>query len=119
MTPEERQIADPFRYLEKNGKELQDLAVWLIHREADITVPIPSSNRLYASMGEVPDQERLVYCVVPHMGHASDPLYAGSILRRSKPGWRRSSINNGACPCAGKKQQWEKPTAVFFDYRKT
>lgn len=80
MTPEERQAADPFWYLEKNWADLQDLAVWLIHGDADITVPIPSSNRLYASMGEVLDPERVVYRVVPHMGHASDPLYADSIL---------------------------------------
>ena len=80
MTPEERQIADPFWYLEKNGAELQELAVWLIHGDADITVPIPSSNRLYASMGEVLDPQRVVYRVVPHMGHASDPLYADAVL---------------------------------------
>ena len=80
MTPEERQIADPFWYLEKNGEERGDLAVWLIHGDADITVPIPSSNRLYASMGEVLDPQRVVYRVVPHMGHASDPLYAESVL---------------------------------------
>ncbi len=80
MSPEEREAADPFWYLEKNGAELQDLAVWLIHGEADITVPIPSSNRLYADMQKVLDPGRLVYRVVPHMGHASDPLYADAIL---------------------------------------
>ena len=118
MTPEERQIADPFRYLEKNGKELQDLAVWLIHREADITVPIPSSNRLYASMGEVPDQERLVYCVVPHMGHASDPLYAArSCGDRSLDGGAVQSITEPA-PARAKNSSGKNPL-LFFDYRKT
>ena len=66
--------------MEKNGKELENLAVWLIHGESDITVPIPSSNRLYAGMRENLDQDRLVYRMAEHMGHASDPLYADSIL---------------------------------------
>jgi acetyl esterase/lipase len=81
MTPEERQSADPFRYLEKNGAELKHLSVWLIHGESDITVPIPSSNRLYAAMQAQLDPGRLVYRQIPRQGHASDPLYADSILR--------------------------------------
>ena len=81
MTPEERRLADPFWYLEKNGAERKDLSVWLIHGDSDITVPIPSSHRLYAAMREHLDPGRLVYRVVPHQGHASDPLYADSILR--------------------------------------
>jgi hypothetical protein len=43
-------------------------------------VPIPSSDQLYAAMQAQLDPGRLVYRVVPHQGHAGDPLYADSIL---------------------------------------
>ena len=93
MTPEERQSADPFFYLEKNGAELQNLSVWLIHGESDITVPIPSSNRLYAAMQAQLDSGRLVYRVVPRQGHASDPLYADSI-REEIQSWMSDQLRS-------------------------
>ena len=94
MTPEERQIADPFYYLEKNGDALQDLSVWLIHGESDITVPIPSSHRLYACMQEQLGPDRAFFRIVPHQGHASDPLYGDAILEEIQS-WMAARLSEG------------------------
>lgn len=80
MAPEERSSADPLCYLEKNAAELGELSVYLIHGDADITVPIPSSNRLYEACCRTLGEEDIQYRIVPDMGHASDPLYSDEIL---------------------------------------
>ena len=69
-----------FYYLEKNAAELGELSVYLIHGDADITVPIPSSNRLYEACCSTLGEDSIQYRVVPDMGHASDPLYSDEIL---------------------------------------
>ena len=80
MTPEERSLADPLYYLEKNAADLGSLTIYLIHGDADITVPIPSSNRLYEACCTALGEDSIQYRVVPGMGHASDPLYSDEVL---------------------------------------
>ena len=79
LSPEELETIDPLAYLEKNAGELTKLSVYLVHGDADITVPIPSSDRLAEACRTALDG-RIVYRVLPHMGHASDPLYSDEVL---------------------------------------
>ena len=66
--------------LEKNAADLGSLTIYLIHGDADITVPIPSSNRLYEACCTALGEDSIQYRVVPGMGHASDPLYSDEVL---------------------------------------
>ena len=79
LSASELEEIDPFRYLEKNAGELSRLSVYLVHGDADITVPIPSSERLAEACRQALEG-RIVYRVVPHMGHASDLLYDDAVL---------------------------------------
>ena len=80
MTQAEIDAASPMAYLEKNAVELSGLSVYLIHGDCDITVPLPSSERLYQALQTSLGFDRVLFRVVAKMGHASDPLYADGIL---------------------------------------
>lgn len=43
-------------------------------------VPLASSQRLYSCLAEVLGQDHVSFRIEPNMGHASDPLYADTVL---------------------------------------
>ncbi len=80
MTEEERAEANPLSYISASSENLQELSVYLIHGDADITVPYASSVRLFEALSDVLPASRLTFRTEPGMGHASDPLYREEIL---------------------------------------
>lgn len=80
MTPEELAVADPYTYISENLTEDRDLSVWVVHGDCDITVPYLQSERLQARLTDVLGSDRVVFRLIPDMGHASDPLYADAEL---------------------------------------
>ncbi len=78
MTEEELSECDPNYYIGKN--DLTGLAAWIIHGDADITVPYLHSERLARTLTEKLGADKVSYELVPGMGHASDPLYADEVL---------------------------------------
>ena len=80
LTGEEKAQVDPLAYLEKNAASLAGLSVYLIHGDADLTVPYPSSVRLKEALDENLGEEKTLFRTDPHMGHASDPMYREEIL---------------------------------------
>ena len=81
MRPEELAIADPYTYMEKNLPENNDLSVWIVHGDCDITVPYLQSERLNDRLIGLLGADRVTYRLIPDMGHASDPLYSDDELR--------------------------------------
>ena len=80
MSAEELAECDPNHYIGKN--DLTGLAVWIIHGDADITVPYLHSERLAQKLEEKLGAEQVYFELVPGMGHASDPLYADDMLEK-------------------------------------
>jgi acetyl esterase/lipase len=78
MTPEERAYYDPHTYVEEN--DLSGLSAWIIHGDADITVPYLHSTRLYDELAAKLGEDRVSLTIVPGMGHASDKLYSDEVL---------------------------------------
>ena len=78
MTEEERNVYDPHYYIGKNS--LEGLDVWIIHGDADITVPYLHSTRLYDELVAKLGEDRVELILAPGMGHASDPLYSDDVL---------------------------------------
>lgn len=78
MTAEEKAVYDPHFYIDEN--DLEGLSVWIIHGDADITVPYLHSERLAAALDEKLGEENVRYILSPGMGHASDPLYSDEVL---------------------------------------
>lgn len=78
MTEEERNVYDPHYYIGKNS--LEGLDVWIIHGDADITVPYLHSTRLYDELAAKLGEDRVSLTIVPGMGHASDKLYSDEVL---------------------------------------
>jgi predicted esterase len=58
------------------------LAAWIIHGDADITVPYLHSERLAGTLTEKLGADKVSFELVSGMGHASDPLYAEEVLDR-------------------------------------
>lgn len=80
MTPEELSISDPYTYMETNLPENNDLSVWIVHGDCDITVPYLQSERLNDRLVGILGADRVTYRLIPQMGHASDPLYSNEEL---------------------------------------
>ncbi len=78
MTLEERAYYDPHTYVEEN--DLSGLSAWIIHGDADITVPYLHSERLAEQLSRELGEDAVCYRLEPGMGHASDPLYAEETL---------------------------------------
>ena len=78
MTPEEKAYHDPHAYIDEN--DLTGLSVWIIHGDADITVPVLHSERLYDHLVKKLGEDAVELHVAPGMGHASDPLYSDEVL---------------------------------------
>lgn len=79
MTPEELARADIYHYIDENQDQLSGLSVWTIHGDADITVPLPVSERLHVRLMHIIGANSVLR-IEPDMGHASDPLYSDKIL---------------------------------------
>ncbi len=80
MTEAERNQADPHWYIQQNAAYIQDLSVWMIHGDCDITVPYAVSQRLYDQLLPILGQGQLTFVTSPGMGHASDPSYDDAVL---------------------------------------
>lgn len=80
MTPEELAVSNPYTYLDKNLPENRDLSVWIVHGDCDITVPYLQSERLNNRLIDLLGADRVIYRLIPDMGHASDPLYSDAEL---------------------------------------
>ena len=80
MTPEELAVSDPYTYIEKNLPGNRDLSVWIVHGDCDITVPCLQSERLNDRLMDLLGADRVVYRLIPDMGHAGDPLYSDDEL---------------------------------------
>ncbi|MDO5107469.1 MAG: alpha/beta hydrolase [Coriobacteriaceae bacterium] len=78
MTPEEKAVYDPHAYIDAN--DLSGLSVWIIHGDADITVPYLHSTRLAEHLSQKLGEDAVSLTLVPGMGHASDPLYSDEVL---------------------------------------
>ncbi len=84
MTQEEKDVVDPHTYLAENLGNGRILDTWIVHGDADITVPYLQSERLYEYLSGLQGSEHVSYHLVPGMGHASDPLYSDEILGELK-----------------------------------
>lgn len=80
MSESERNVVDPYYYIDKNRDMVSELSVWMIHGDCDITIPYLSSVRLYDHLSEMIGQDNIHFTLEPDMGHASDPLYSDDIL---------------------------------------
>ena len=80
MTKEELAVSAPYTYMEENLSENSGLCVWIIHGDCDITVPYLQSERLNEWLVDILGADRVIYRLIPNMGHASDPLYSDDEL---------------------------------------
>ncbi|HCI74304.1 MAG TPA: hypothetical protein DHV42_07195 [Lachnospiraceae bacterium] len=78
MTPEEKAKVDPYTYIDSH--DLEKLSVWIIHGDADLTVPYLQSERLAAHMAQKLGDGRVSYTLYPGQGHAGDMLYSDEVL---------------------------------------
>ena len=82
MTAEELAYSDPYAYINNNLSADSDLSAWLVHGDCDLTVPYPQSDRLCRMLSEFLGTDRVVYRLIPGMGHAADGLYADKELEQ-------------------------------------
>ena len=80
MTQDEKKMMDPHAWIDKNSAGLSGMRAWIIHGDADITVPYLHSSRLTAHLVQKIGQENVTYTLVPGMGHAADMLYSEEVL---------------------------------------
>ena len=78
MTDAEKAVYDPHAYIDAN--DLSGLSAWIIHGDADITVPYLHSTRLAKHLGQRLGEDAVSLTIAPGMGHASDPLYSEEVL---------------------------------------
>jgi acetyl esterase/lipase len=78
MTPEEKAKVNPYTYIDSH--DLEKLSVWIIHGDADLTVPYLQSERLAAHMKQKLGDDRVSYTLYPGQGHAGDMLYSDEVL---------------------------------------
>lgn len=82
MSQEEKQIADPHWYIDQN--DLTGLNAWIIHGDADITVPVLQSVRLAEHLERKKGIGNVELTIVPGVGHAGDMLYSDDVLEKLK-----------------------------------
>lgn len=75
MTGEEAYAYFPAYFAEKNLPERDDLSVYIIHGDADITVPLLQSVRFHDTLSELLPPEKLSFRIVKGAGHAADRIY--------------------------------------------
>lgn len=80
MTQEELDISDPHTYIARNLNAERTLSAWIVHGESDLTAPVQHSDRLNTALCQALGKDRVTYRRIPHMGHASDPLYSDAML---------------------------------------
>lgn len=82
MTAEEYAKSDPYAYIAEN--DLSYMKSWIVHGDADITVPYLQSVNLTAKLAEEYGEDAVSFQLVSGMGHASDPLYSDDMLAKLK-----------------------------------
>ena len=80
MTESEKNVFAPFYYVEKNLSADWDLQVLIRHGDADITVPITQSEKLYALLCDTIGADRVTFEVMRNAKHAGDKLYTDERL---------------------------------------
>ena len=78
MTAEEKAVVNPYTYIDSH--DLANLSVFIIHGDADITVPYLQSERLSAYLEEKLGPDKVRYLLYPRAGHAADSLYSEEVL---------------------------------------
>ena len=78
MTAEEKDSVNPYTYI--NSHDLSGLSAYIIHGDADITVPYLQSARLAECLEEKLGVGRVQFLLYPRMGHAGDSLYSDEVL---------------------------------------
>ena len=81
LSQEEKDAVTPSALFVKNAGQLSHLSIYLIHGDADMTVPYGSSVRLKETLDAALGAEKTFFRTEPGMGHASDPLYREEILK--------------------------------------
>ena len=82
LSDDEIEKLNPYYYIDENFGDGDDPAVWITHGDCDITVPYLMSERFYDALSMKLPEDKLVFNLVPDMGHASDPLYSDEELAR-------------------------------------
>ena len=75
MTEEEARSYFPVTFAMKNLPERDDIRIYIIHGDCDITVPMLQSIRFHESLSTILPGDRLCLRIVPHAGHAADLIY--------------------------------------------
>ena len=82
MSEEELSAASAAQYIDENLSPTEGPAVLIIHGDCDLTVPILQSERFYEKASAAAGMEKVEYWRIPDQGHATDMLYADSILEK-------------------------------------
>ena len=80
MSQQEQDAVTPSAYFVKNADQLSGLHIYLIHGDADITVPYSSSVKLKETLDASLGAKKTYFRTEPALGHASDMLYREEIL---------------------------------------
>lgn len=82
MTPEEAYTYFPIYYAQKNLPYRDDLSIYIIHGDADITVPMMQSLRFNDMLSDILPMEKVALRIVRNAGHAADRIYFDEELER-------------------------------------
>ena len=82
MTPEEAYTYFPIYYAQKNLPYREDLSIYIIHGDADITVPMMQSLRFNDMLSDILPMEKVALRIVRNAGHAADRIYFDEELER-------------------------------------
>ena len=82
MTGEEAYTYFPAYFAQKNLPGRDDLSVYIIHGDADITVPVLQSLRFCDTLSDLLPMEKAALRIVRKAGHAADAIYFDEELDR-------------------------------------
>ena len=80
MTEAERQAASPLYYAEENMQMSSGLEALILHGDADITVPVTQSKRLYDLLSERLGAEHVTLQIIRNAKHADEDMYSDMCL---------------------------------------
>lgn len=80
LTEEERNAVSPLFYAQKNLNADSDLEALIIHGDADITVPVTQSQRLYDLLAEKLGEGHVTLDIIRNARHADEDMYSEEYL---------------------------------------
>ena len=80
LSAEERQVYLPEYYIRKNLSANDTPYIIISHGDADITVPVVQSYRLYDLLGEQIGKDNVELNIIHNAGHASERMYNDEVL---------------------------------------